>query len=395
MFSTIKYSFKSMMRKKARSLLTMTGITIGVMSVIIISGISNTGKSMINGELESIGVDGLSVSTHVGNVSCNLKQEDLEKIRSNEYVDKATPLTVYTARTKFCGVESDCMAWGISDDVQSIIKLKLLHGRMIDSGDIASGDKVCLVDEEFAKANYLRTNIVGKSINIMLNGSYEKYKVVGVVSTGGSILKNFISDLMSSFVYLPYTTMESSLGVKGFTRIAVKLNQSANSAKASQEIETAVKTDKAYGTDVKVEDMTAQKDKLNGIMNIISVVLAVIAGISLIVSGLSIMTVMLVSVSERTREIGIKKAIGASKPAILFEFLSESFLISLVGGIFGAALGVAVVLAGCAFAGVSAIINIKTIIICMLFAMGVGVLFGVYPAVKAANMKPAHAIRTE
>ncbi len=383
------------MRKKARSLLTMTGITIGVMSVIIIFGISNTGKFMINDELESIGVDGLSVSTQVGNISCNLKQEDLEKIKGSEYVSSATPLTVYTARTKFCGVESDCMAWGISDDVQSIVKLKLLHGRMIDAGDVASGDKVCLVDEEFAKANYMRTNIVGKTVNIMLNGSYEKYKVVGVVSTGGSILKNFISDLISSFVYLPYTTMENSLGVKGFTRIAVKLSENADSEKASQDIQTAVQTDKAAGTDIKVEDMTAQKDKLNGIMNIVSVVLAVIAGISLIVSGLSIMTVMLVSVNERTREIGIKKAIGASKPAILFEFLSESFLISFAGGVIGAAAGVAVVLAGCAFMGVSAIINIETVFICLLFAMGVGVLFGVYPAVKAANMKPAHAIRTE
>lgn len=299
MFSVIKYSLKSMMRKKARALLTVIGITIGVMSVIIISGISDAGKFMINGELESIGVDGLSVSAKIGNAACNLKDEDLKRIKEQKTVCGATPLSAFTAKSKFCGAESDCMAWGISDNVQSIIKLKLLHGRMINAGDVGTKDKVCLVDEEFAKANYLRTNIVGKHVDIMLGGSYEKYEIVGVVSTGGSILKNFISDLMASFVYLPYTTMENSLGVKGFNRIAVKLSPDANAAKAAVQIESAVKADKSANTSVKVEDMTAQKDKLNGIMNIITAVLAVIAGISLIVSGLSIMTVMLVSVNER------------------------------------------------------------------------------------------------
>lgn len=395
MIGIIKYSIKSMMRKKTRAFLTVIGITIGVMSVIVISAIGETGKSVINNELDSIGVSGLTVSAKQNNVAYNLNTNDLEAVKNEENVQSATPLSAFPAKSKFCEIERDCMAWGISDNVQSIVSVKLLHGRMITKGDVESGSKVCVVDEAFAKANYMRNNIVGKTVRLMLKGSYDDYYVVGVVSTGGNILKNFIGDLIASFVYLPYTTIEKQLGVSGFSRIAVKINKDADSAKISNDIKSKLKNIYPSNTDVKVEDLTSQKDKLNQIMNIITIILSVIAGISLVVSGLSIMTVMLVSVNERTREIGIKKSIGASKLTILFEFLSESFIISLAGGAAGSIIGIILINIGCAFTGISAIININTIFSSIGFAIFVGILFGVYPAVKAANLKPAQAIRYE
>lgn len=394
MLSIIKYSFRSLLRRRFRAFLTVCGIAIGVMSVVVISSIGNMGKLMINEEMDSIGLSGLSITASVNNTSCNLTENDLIAIDNKDYVKNATPLSIYTAKSKLCGVQNECIAWGISDNVQSIISLKLMHGRMVSLGDIQQQSKVCVVDEQFARANFLRSNIVGKTVDIMLNNSYEKYLVVGVVSTGGSILKNFIGDVISSFVYLPYTTIENEVGVKGFNRIALTLKDDANTNRVTDNIEQSLtQLDKTKA--ITVENMAVQKDKLNNILNIVTIVLGVIAAVSLVVSGLSIMTVMLVSINERTREIGIKKSIGAGKNVILTEFLAEALIMSIIGGVIGSVLGLAALWVGCLILNISVIIELNTVLLSIAFAVVVGVLFGVYPALKASNLKPALAIRYE
>ena len=142
-----------------------------------------------------------------------------------------------------------------------------------------------------------------------------------------------------------------------------------------------------------MENLNSHKEQLNSVLDIVTTVLSIIGGISLVVAGLSIMTVMLVSVHERTREIGIKKSIGASKSAILFEFLAESLFITLIGGLAGAAIGTAAVVCGSLMIGLDVILNFRLILFCIGFTMIVGVLFGVYPAVKAAGLKPVDALR--
>ena len=144
-----------------------------------------------------------------------------------------------------------------------------------------------------------------------------------------------------------------------------------------------------------MENMAAQMNKLNGILDIVTFVLSVIAGISLVVAGLSIMTVMLVSVNERTREIGIKKSIGASRSTIMKEFLVESLIISLLGSLSGAAAGVFISYLGCLVLSVDFVFNLSMFIFCVAFAVALGILFGVYPALQAVKLKPVDALRCE
>ena len=144
---------------------------------------------------------------------------------------------------------------------------------------------------------------------------------------------------------------------------------------------------------IQVENLLRQKDKMNNIMNIASAALSVVAGISLVVSGISIMTVMLVSVSERTREIGIKRSIGATTAAIMTEFLAESVIITLTGGVIGLAAGAGLSALICLALGTSGAVNIKTAAAVLIMSVAVGIVFGVYPARKAALLKPVEALR--
>ena len=181
----------------------------------------------------------------------------------------------------------------------------------------------------------------------------------------------------------------------GFDKVIMKLNDGINRKQLGNEIMETM--DSSFGvTDaVEIEDLNQQMDQLNDILSIVTAVLTIIAGISLLVAGLSIMTVMLVSVSERTREIGIKKSIGATKGIILLEFMTESLLLTLIGAGIGALIGIGVGTTGCLLLGVHVIINLQTILWSILFAIAVGVLFGVYPAWKASRLSPVEALRHE
>ena len=145
----------------------------------------------------------------------------------------------------------------------------------------------------------------------------------------------------------------------------------------------------------RAQNLNQQKDELNGVMDIVALVLSAIGGISLLVAGLSIMTVMLVTVHERTREIGIKKAIGASRRIILFEFLAESAVLSFIGGISGLLFGIGAGFVGCLLLGLPFSVDAKALLFCVLFSVVIGILFGVYPASKAAVLSPARSLRSE
>ena len=394
MFECVKNGLSDLFRNKLRSFLTIGGIVIGVLSVVVISTIGEVGKSTINKELINMGMDSVIVSGDKSNVT-GLSEQDLKSVKQVSEVKNAMPLIYLMSQTNILDTVESCMLWGVNEDAKNVIELTPIYGRLINKGDILSNAKVCIVDEKVAQKNYKRSNIVGKTISVSINGRYEDFEVIGVVKNGVNLLQNMLGGIIPSFVYIPYTTMSDESMQTYFDQIAVKLDGNKQIDQISDNLSRAIMTNRSVPTDLKIENLLKQKQQLNSILGIITIVLSAIAGISLVVSGLSIMTVMLVSVNERTREIGIKKSIGATNKDIMVEFLIESMLITLMGGLIGSILGITISIIGCMIFGLSPAINYVMISGIIALSVITGLIFGVYPAYRASKLRPVEALRYE
>lgn len=391
----LKNAFYDILRKKGRSFLTIMGIAIGVMSVIIISTIGEVGQGMINRELSSMGIGGLLVNTSSTPTQTVMGQKELNTVKEQEQVVTAAPLMTNYSEIRMKKQDSRCLVWGVDQDTSRIISLELLYGRNVTAADVTGLANVCLVEENYALQQYHRSNIVGKTLEISFDGHYETFTIIGVVKSGGNLLQGLMGEVVPCFAYIPYSTMQQFSLQKGFQQIIMKVKKETNVDTLQIGLLAELKASLGVEDGIKIENLNHQMDSLNQILNIVTGILTVIAGISLIVAGLSIMTVMLVSVSERTKEIGIKKSIGASRGIILLEFLTESFLITLFGTVIGLLLGLIISVVSCSLFGLSVIINWNLLLFCVLFSIETGVLFGVYPAWQASRLKPVEALRYE
>ena len=394
MFECIKQSLRVIGKSKLKAFLTVGGIAIGVSSVVIISSIGEMGKSAVDNQLTDMGMDSFVVTGTESNFD-GLWEDDLETLKSVPDVRNAMPLINYFTEISSRGENSPAMIWGVNEDADDVIELKTVSGRLINKSDVLSSKKVCVVDEQIAMNRYKRNTIVGKEIGISINGRVENFEVIGVVSNGVNLLQNMFGDLVPSFVYVPYTTLSEETNNRYFTQIAVKLDDETDSDSAFNALSHAVLCQRDEKTEIRVENLLKQKSQMNKIADITSKALSIVAGISLVVSGLSVMTVMLVSVKERTREIGIKKSIGAKNYDILTEFLTESVLITLIGGIIGILFGLSVSAVAGFITGLPSFMGMEGIVFVLIFVMAIGALFGAYPAYKASKLNPVEALRSE
>lgn len=270
-----------------------------------------------------MGIGGLCLRATEENNDKYFTQSMLQAVSENENVLEVTPLLTKMATIRVCATDSQAVVWGVDDNASKIMSMELLHGRLINSADVRKGARVCIVDESFAMTHYKRTNIVGKNISLSGDSSEQTFTVIGVVRSGGAILQGLMGEVVPSFLYTPYTSLGALPTGQRVTQIVAKLSDGVDEEEATLSVLRTL--DRATGRSggYRAQNLNQQKDELNGVMDIVALVLSAIGGISLLVAGLSIMTVMLVTVHERTREIGIKKAIGASRRIILFEFLAE------------------------------------------------------------------------
>lgn len=397
MFKYFLCALRNLGRKKFRSIITICGIVIGVASVIIIGTIGNGATYEVNKQLDSFGINGINISQKKANIfdtNAKMTEDDLKVCREVTGVDDAMPLVMQTGNAVLRDKQKDAMLWGVDTNAQNMIAFNVIYGRMFTKSQISSHDKVCLIDDTLAKEIYNRSNVTGKEISLFMGKSYEKFEIIGVVESGTSLLYNFVGDYMPAFVYLPYTTAQDLRKSSGFDQIMIKGNENTNLDELGTSI-SAKLNNKNQNKQYCASNMLRQKERFSSLLDIVTLAISAVGAISLIVAGLGIMTVMLVSVNERTKEIGIKKAIGAKRSLIMLEFLFEALSLSIIGGTLGVVTGLGLSLLISKIMNIEFIINQSSILMSAAFALGIGILFGVYPAYKAANLKPVDALRQE
>lgn len=397
MHETLFCAIKNLTRKRLRSILTLSSIAVGVMMVVIVSAIGGAGRSAVNSELENLGISGLSIST---NASVNptgtggLSSENLALIRGTANVETAMPLIIEYSTSFLRNLQSSTLICGIDAGAKQAISLTLKYGRLISRGDVKADAMVCVVDESLAKEAYGRENVTGKTITLQIGGTMEEFRIIGIAEAGSSLLQN-IGEFIPNMVYIPYSTLQMLTGRETFDQVAVRVSDTADVGATESllldRLERTTTLDGFFRTD----NLSVQRDKLGNLMDIVSLVLTAISGISLVVSGLGIMTIMLVSVNERTREIGVKKAIGASRGRILMEFLFEAVMLSLMGCLVGIAVGGGIAFVGMRAFGVVVSMPWTDFLFLIGFTVMIGTVFGVYPAIKASRLRPVDALRQE
>lgn len=383
----------NILRCRARSLLTMAGIAIGVFSVVLISTVGSVGTQQVSSTLISMGVDTVLAQSASDTVSARLTDESISVLSRIDGVGDIMPLMSAVSEAKMIGRRLDAYIWGVDKTADKLISLEAKHGRLVTAADTAANARVCVIDEAFALEAYGRSNIVGKSISLFLGGRYHEFEIIGIADTGLSGLQSALSSIMPNFMYIPITTMQQLCGRSTYDKLAVKLTDSADTDTIVQSIQQALDNYSGCTDGYIVNNLLSQKKQLEDIMGIVTTSLSLVAGISLVVSGVSVMTTMMMSVSERTHEIGIKKAIGAGNLDICMELLSESILLTLMGSLVGITAGLLAAGIGCAVLAVPFSVNMAALIASAGAAGLVGAVFGAYPACKAAALKPAEALR--
>ena len=417
----VKQSFflalKSLATSKMRALLTMLGIIIGVAAVIIIISLGDGMQKLMNDSFDELGANLIQVNVYRSGSSREVKMDDMFDLveKNPKYLSAVSPyISVSSASARAPGdTFSPSSVVGVSESYDEIRALTVEQGRFLQYVDVLRSQNVCVVGSYVSK-EYYNDNAVGKTLGL----SGYNYTIVGVLSETAESRKGSADDL----VIIPYTnaqqlnsvlgTVSSGAGAMGgMMGSAVGMDTymfsgtSKDTASASRGILENF-LDKVYGDDDRYIVVTSAEmlDMMNTMTNTMMVVLVAIAGISLLVGGIGIMNIMLVSVSERTREIGIRKSLGAKRRDIRWQFIIEAGTTSAIGGVIGIGLGIALAkVAGTLIDALmdssstefTAVISLGAIAVAFGVSVGVGILFGYLPANKAAKLNPIDALRYE
>ncbi len=400
---SMRMALTALLANKLRSLLTMLGIIIGVGAVIAMISVGMGVRKNVTDSIASLGSNMLVImpgSANRGGVrsaagsTITLKYDDAEAIRKRvRNIDYVSPTVSGSYQIVYGNQNWNSSVTGVTPDYMSIQSLKVQSGSFITESDMSKRNRVAVIGTTVASNLFGTENPVGK--NIRVNNA--PYKIIGVLAAKGQSSMGRDQD---DVVIIPLTTaQERMLGITYVQSINVQVASQDKMEQAQSEIETLLRQrHRITGgkeDDFTVRNLTSLMETMSQTTGMITLLLGSIAGISLIVGGIGIMNIMMVSVTERTREIGIRKALGATFRNIMMQFLIESVVISVIGGMIGIVLGCAASMAISVVGDFSTVITIAPILISFFFSVGIGLFFGIYPARKAAKLDPIEALRYE
>lgn len=382
----IKLAWKNISGNRLRSGLTMLGLVIGIASVIILVGIGNGAASSVQDQVSSMGTDIITVS--ITDSDNALDYEDLEEITNISSISEVSPYQMLTATLSKNGdASSRTSLVGAGASYIEMMDYDLKWGRYLARVDVDNISKVVVIGSDVAEEFWNTGDPCGDTIKI--NG--DNYTVVGVLESTGSSMGNNVDETL----FMPITAVKYLGEDTSITQFYARASEDSDADTAASALEMYLGRTLGISEDYySVSTQASMLEAMEDINNTLSLLLGGIAGISLLVGGIGVMNVMLVSVTERTKEVGIRKSLGAKRRDILVQFLTEAMVLSIFGGLMGIIIGM---IGGqiAALLGASFAPGISIIIIAFAVSVAVGLVFGIFPAYRAACLRPVEALRFE
>jgi len=401
----IKMALENIRANKGRSILTMLGIIIGSSSVIMIISIGNGFQDQINDQLNSMagGQVAIYVSDDGKGDEYYITDDDMEAIR-----EKVSNVRGVVDNWNLAGTalspkgNYDAIITAGNWDLEKYNRDAVVRGKYFTKEDFYNGSKVCVISQSDAVRMFGTDDVVGMTVELTISNVTQEVTIIGVTeskeSESSMVSMGYMSDTIA--LSMPTTVLEEGYGYDlgdGSYSVIIMCQSSEDSQQVlTDSLRLLEARHQCQGQSVYMTQSAADEiDQINNILGMITAFIVLVAAISLLVGGIGVMNIMLVSVTERTREIGIRKALGARTGSILLQFLSESAIITLLGGLIGIILGLLGAYGICSLPmlGFAPGVRIPTILIATVFSSGVGIFFGIYPARKAAKMHPIDALR--